>query len=177
MAIFATIQRRLITPIDSVTHWLGVILSWLTLIMALITVILVVIRYFAELNSVGLQELVLYGHAIVFLLVSSYTLKSDEHVRVDILYRRYSKRTKAWINSLGVLLCLFPFCGFLFFISHDFVQASWISREGSSEPGGLPAVFLLKTLIPLAAILLFLQGLAELLRNLAILMNVEEANA
>ena len=85
--------------------------------------------------------------------------------RSDIFYRRFSPRTRAWINSLGTLVFLLPLAVFIVGVSWEFVANSWAIREVSAEPGGIPAVFLLKTLIPLMALNLLLQGVAELLRN------------
>lgn len=110
-----------------------------------------------------MQELVLYLHATLFMVGASFTLKQDEHVRVDIFYRRFSPKTQALVNLAGTLFLLIPSCIFMFWISLDYVQASWAVFEGSREAGGLPGVFLLKTLIPIMALLLLLQGLAHLM--------------
>ena len=84
---------------------------------------------------------------------------------MDIFYRDFSPRTKAWINSLGGIVFLMPLCVFILVSSWDYVAESWAIRESSPEPGGIPAVFLLKTLLPLLALNLLLQGLAETLRS------------
>ena len=86
-------------------------------------------------------------------------------MRVDIFYRNFSKRAQAWVNSLGGIVFLLPLCLFILFSSWDYVSESWAMREASPEPGGIPAVFVLKTLIPLAATNLALQGTAEVLRS------------
>jgi TRAP-type mannitol/chloroaromatic compound transport system permease small subunit len=131
------------------------------------------IRYGFNNNSIALQESVTYLHGLLFMLAAAYTLRHDEHVRVDIFYRRFSPHRKAWINCLGTLVFLLPVCGFIFFSSLHFVSESWRVREASPLPGGLPGVFLLKSLIPLMALTLFIQGLAELLRNLLFLITEE----
>jgi len=84
---------------------------------------------------------------------------------VDIFYRNFGDRTKAWINSLGGIVFLLPLCAFIAGSSWNYVAESWAMRETSPEPGGIPAVFILKTLIPAAAINLALQGAADVLRN------------
>ena len=121
------------------------------------------------------QEGVTYMHACLFMLGAAYALKSGAHVRVDIFYRNFSPRTRAWVNSVGGIVFLMPLCAFIFFSSWNYVSESWIVRETSPEPGGIPAVFLLKSVIPLMALNLFLQGLAEILRNALVL--VEEPTA
>lgn len=164
------VERGLIRPIDAVSEWIGRLLAWLTLVMAVVTGVVVVMRYGFGSNSIALQESVVYMHAAVFLLGAGYTLKNEGHVRVDIFYRRFGPSNKAWVNSVGTLVFLLPFCGFIFFSSWDYVATAWRIREISSEPGGIPAIFLLKSLIPLAALLIALQGIAELLGNLLCLM-------
>ncbi|MDH4039950.1 MAG: C4-dicarboxylate ABC transporter permease, partial [Gammaproteobacteria bacterium] len=84
-------------------------------------------------------------------------------------YRNFSHRTQAWVNSLGGIVFLMPLCAFIGFSSWNYVSESWIVREVSPEPGGIPAVFLLKSIIPLMAFNLFLQGLAETLRSALVL--------
>ncbi|MGI1679521.1 MAG: TRAP transporter small permease subunit [Cellvibrionaceae bacterium] len=164
------IERYLIRPVDNVTEQLGRAVAWLTILMALMTFILVFVRYVLKLNSIALQESVVYMHCLVFLLGIGFTLKANEHVRVDIFYRNFSEQKKAWIDCIGSIIFLLPICAFLFFISFGFVAGSWQNLEGSSEAGGIPAVFLLKTLIPLTAITAGLQGISLTLRNILFLI-------
>ena len=93
-------------------------------------------------------------------------VKANGHVRVDIFYRKLSARGQALVNLFGTLLLLLPFCGFLLWISWDYVAVAWTLREGSREAGGLPLVYLLKTLIPLGALLLAIQGISLAFRSL-----------
>ncbi|MEE8058957.1 MAG: TRAP transporter small permease subunit [Pseudomonadales bacterium] len=160
--------------IDTLTDLTGRFLAWLTLLMMILLSLVVILRYGFEIGSIALQESVTYLHGAVFMLGAAYTLKRDGHVRVDIFYRHFSPRTKAWINSLGGIIFLLPLCVYIVVVSWDFVDQSWQIREVSSEPGGIPAVFLLKTLIPLLAINLGLQGLAEILRSTLILLEENE---
>lgn len=162
----ASVDQKPINSIDAFTDWTGRLLAWLTLIMALVMGLVVLLRYGFGVNPIALQESVLYMHGMVFLLGAAYTLKQDGHVRVDIFYRRFTPQQRAWINSLGSIVFLLPVCGFIFFISWKFVGTSWRIEEISTEAGGLPTVFILKSLIPLAAVTLALQGLAEVLRSL-----------
>lgn len=168
---------QLLNLIDRLTLFLGRSIAWLTVIMVIATCIVVVLRRGFDIGSIALQESVTYMHAAVFLLAAGYTLKRDGHVRVDILYRRFPVRRRAWIDSLGCLLFLLPLTIFTGFISWEFVVSSWAIREGSTDSGGLGAVYLLKSLIPLMAITLSLQAFAELLRNLLLLMGVNTAPA
>jgi len=155
--------------IDAFTDRCGRLLAWLALGMALLMALIVIMRYGFNTGSIMAQESVTYMHASLFMLGGAYALKSGAHVRVDIFYRNFSPRAKAWVNSLGGILFLMPLCAFICFSSWNYVQESWAIREASPEPGGIPAVFLLKSLIPVMAINLFLQGLAETLRSALVL--------
>ena len=152
--------------IEALGDRLGRWISWLTLAMVLITLTVALLRYLFNTGWIALQESVVFLHGTVFMLGIAYTLQQDRHVRVDIFYRRWGPRGRAWVDLLGVVLLLVPSCMFLLWISWDYVAASWQRLEGSREAGGLPGVFLLKTLIPLTALLVLLQGLANLLRSL-----------
>jgi TRAP-type mannitol/chloroaromatic compound transport system permease small subunit len=151
--------------LDRIAEITGRCIAWLTLGMVLITFAVVVLRYGLQIGSIALQESVTYLHAIVFMLGAAYTLKHDGHVRVDIFYQKASPRTRAWTNLLGTLFLLFPVCVFIFVSSLDYVASSWSIHEGSRETGGLDGVFLLKTVIPLMALLLLLQGCSLALRS------------
>ena len=100
----------------------------------------------------------------------TYTHKAGGHVRVDILYQKLSAKRQALVNLFGTLVLLLPMCGFILYSSYEYVAFSWQLKEGSPEPGGLPYVYLLKTLIPISALLLLIQGVAEALRNLLIVI-------
>lgn len=161
--------NRLIQLIDHTTLWVGRTIAWLTLIMVIATCIVVFMRRGLDLGSIALQESITYMHAVIFLLGAAYALKRDGQVRVDIFYRQFSPVKKAWVNSLGTLLFLIPTCGFIGFISIDFVVSSWQIREGSTDSGGLDYVYLLKSLILVMAFTMILQGIAELLRSALVL--------
>lgn len=164
------LTTKTVAIIDRCTSFLGRAISWLVLVMMLTTCTVVLLRYGFGIGSIALQESVIYMHAAVFLLCAGYTLKNNAQVRVDICYQRFTRPQRAWVDALGSIVLLLPFCVFLLFISWHFVSSSWRILEVSSEPGGIPAVFLLKSLIPIAAITLALQGLAEALRNLLVLL-------
>jgi TRAP-type mannitol/chloroaromatic compound transport system permease small subunit len=161
--------ERLARYLSAISEWIGRGISWLTLFMVLTTFGIVVLRYGFGIGSIAAQEAVIYMHALVFLLGAAYTLKHDGHVRVDIFYRDMSKRRRAWVDLLGTVFLLIPVCVFILWTSWEYVAASWALREGSRETSGLPGVYLLKTAIPLMAVLLLLQGLALGARALLVL--------
>jgi TRAP-type mannitol/chloroaromatic compound transport system permease small subunit len=140
----------------------GAIVAWLTLPMVAGTFLIALLRYAFSLNWIWMQELVVWMHAVVFMLAAAYTLNRDEHVRVDIFYRQFSARCKALVNLIGCLVFLLPLSGVLIYTSLDYVVTSWSITEGSREAGGLPFPFvpLLKSAIPIAFILVVVQGIA-----------------
>ncbi|HBC56981.1 MAG TPA: hypothetical protein DCZ03_07445 [Gammaproteobacteria bacterium] len=122
---------------------------------------LVALRYFLNINSIALQESVLYMHATVFLLAAAYTYQQNGQVRVDIFYQRLSRRSQALVNMIGILFFLIPMMVFIFYVSWPYVADSWSIQEGSREAGGLAAVFILKTNILVMATLLGMQSLSQ----------------
>jgi TRAP-type mannitol/chloroaromatic compound transport system permease small subunit len=167
--------ETIIETIDRFTQRMGSALSWLGLAMMLVTVTVVFLRYGFDIGWIAMQETVLYLHAIIFMLSMAFTLKQDGHVRVDVFYRSFSKRGQAWVNCLGFLFLLMPVCVLITWMSWDYVQASWAIRETSAEAGGLPGVYLLKTLILMMTASLLLQGTAECLRSLLVILGWVDA--
>lgn len=156
--------------LDQFSEFTGSVIAWLVLLMMLVTSLVVVMRYLLNTGSIAMQESVIYMHGIVFLLGIAYTLKRQAHVRVDIFYRKFSLRGQALVDLLGTIFFLIPLAAFVTWVSIEYVSFSWSVRESSPEPGGLPGVFLLKTLIPIMSITLLLQGLSELIRNALIVL-------
>ena len=152
-----------VDPPDSAARlvaWLGRSVSWLTLAMVILTFAVVVLRYGFNQGWIWLQESVTYLHATVFMLAAAWAFQTDDHVRVDIFYRTGSSRYKNLVNLLGTLIFLIPFCVFLLLIGWDYVASSWETFEASREAGGLPLVYLLKSLILVLPVLLLLQAVS-----------------
>lgn len=139
-------------------------LRWLALMMVLVTFAIVVLRYAFNSGGALLPESVMYMHGAVFMLAIALGIRDNSHVRVDIVYSRRSVAQQGWIDLAGHLLFLLPVAGFMVWVSLPYALNSWRILEGSSEVGGIPGIFLLKTLIPLTGALLFLQGLAAIAR-------------
>ncbi len=158
---------RLVDWIDTFTEWTGRIIAWLMFLMVVATLGVVVARYVTNSNTILLQESVMYMHAFAFMLAIPYALKHDAHVRVDVIYGRLSPRARAVVDLCGHLLLLAPTAAFIIVYSRIYVGNAWRILEGSAEVGGIPGVFLLKTLIPLMAGLLLLQGAAEVAHKIA----------
>ena len=155
-----TIANRLEWFID----WTGRMVSWLVLAMVTIMFFVVVLRYVFDTGWIALQESISYFHSIVFLMGAAYTLQQDAHVRVDIFYSRLSKTGKAWIDLLGHIFILLPVMVFIIWISWPYVMNAWEVKESSREAGGLPGVYLIKSLILVMASLLIVQASALSLR-------------
>ncbi len=166
-----TTLRQVTAWLDAFTELTGRAVSWLNIGMVIGTVLVVVLRYVFNNSSIALQESVIYLHGIVFLLGSAYTLKHNEHVRVDILYHRFPAKTKALVNLLGTLLLLLPVMGYIAVESWDYILQSWKVKEVSQEAAGLPYVYLLKTLLLGMVLVLSVQGMAEILRNLSCIID------
>jgi TRAP-type mannitol/chloroaromatic compound transport system permease small subunit len=150
--------------IDRLNAALGRAAAWCVLFMVAAQFLVVVLRYVFGIGSVWLQESVLYSHAALILLVAAWTLWAGGHVRVDIFYAGMSGRAKAWVDLAGAVLLLLPFMAALIYFAAPYVGRSWAIFERSREVGGLPLIWLLKTLIPLFAVLLALQGVAQAIR-------------
>ena len=159
--------------IDAVTGMIGRAVMWCTLLVVLLQFAVVVLRYAFGIGSIWLTESIIYGHAALFMLAAAWTLRENGHVRVDIFDADASPRRKALVDLVGALLLLIPFALVLVWLSLPYVARSWAILERSRETSGLPAVFLLKTLIPLFAGLMALQGFAQAIRALAALRATE----
>ena len=156
--------------IDRFTTALGRAVAWLSLVVVLMEFALVVARYVFALGSIWATETVVYAHATLFMLAAAWTLKAGGHVRVDVFYAEASARTKAIVDLVGSLLLLLPFMAVLIGLSVPYAARSWAILERSQESSGLPLVFVLKTLIPAFAVLMALQGIAQAIRAVAILI-------
>lgn len=168
-----TILKKITRLIDAISEWTGWITAWCILLMVMIIVYDVSMRKFFGIGSIKLQELQWHLFALIFLLGAAYTLKHDDHVRVDIIYqsRWMNKRRRAWIDMLGSLFLLIPFCLVILDSALPFVKMSFEFAESSPDSGGLPYRFLLKSAIPIGFFLLILQGIAESLKSLLFLLD------
>ncbi len=155
--------------IDRLTEAIGGAAAWLTAVMVVGECAIMLLRYTLGIGSVWLSESILYEHAALFMLTAAWTLRQDGHVRVDVFYAGASRRTKAMVDLAGTLFLLWPFTIAILILSMPYVARSWAVLERSREASGLPAVFLLKTLIPAFALLLALQGLAQAIRAVHVL--------
>lgn len=143
---------------QTVTTGAGRAVMWLLLIMALVQFAVVLLRYVFGVNSLFMQESITYMHGFVFLIAAGYALITGDHVRVDIFYRDATPKRKAIIDLLGTYIFLFPICLIILWTASPYVARSWAFFEGSADTSGIQGVFILKTLIPIFAVLLAMAG-------------------
>ena len=161
---------RVVNAIDALNEFVGRGVAWLTLLMVLVTFTVVLLRYGFNLGWIAMQESITYMHAAVFMLGAGYTLLHDGHVRVDIFYRGMAPKRKAAVDLFGALFLLLPTFVFLTWASWGYVADAWTVQEASSETGGIPYLYLLKSVMLLMAGLMILQGVAQALRSVLVLL-------
>jgi len=150
----------IIRVIDRINTWVGKLAGYIALLMVLVVTTDVIMRYAFDTTFVAVQELEWHLFGVLFLLGAGYTLKVDGHVRVDVFYQNLSPKGKAWINLIGVLFFLLPGCYLVLDTSWQFFDMSFVINEGSPDPGGLPARWVLKFFIPIGFALVTIQGIS-----------------
>ena len=173
-APFAGRVRALARGIDAFQDRFGRGVSWLMLAMVLVVFVDVILRYAFNQSSVFTQELEWHIFGLVYLLGAGYTMLYDEHVRVDIVYSRWSPRRKAWANFIFAFLFFFPSVLLVMYTATPFIRNSFMVNEGSPDPGGVPWRWALKSVIIIGFALLFLQGVSETIKNFYVAMGWEE---
>ncbi len=158
-------MNKLSHIIDSSNETIGIITSYLIIPLILITFFVAFMRYILDFGSIAIQEIIIYLHALIFVLGAAYTLKNNVHVRIDIFYSKFSKNKKNKVNFYGTLLFLIPTCILIFFTSYNYVLSSILLFESSKEAGGLSIIYILKSYIILLPFSLLLQGFSELIKN------------
>ena len=144
---------------------LGKFISLMIPTMTLLMIVIIVARYFFGIGLTGLQELVMYIHALVFLGCAGYVHYKDEHVRVDIFYRESSSKYKKNVNFVFSLFFLLPLCFVIGYFSIELIDMAWKIKEVSTEAGGLAYVYIQKTLIILFPLTLLLTITYQLIKN------------
>lgn len=158
-------MTKLADRLDLINRAVGALTLWLALIMVLLQFGIVLLRYVFGISYIFLGEGVIYLHATLFMLGAGYTLWAGGHVRVDIFYAKLSSRSRAAVDIFGHLFLLAPSLIVLLIYSWPMVRRSWAILEGPISVGGIPASFLLKSLIPAFCVLLLIQGLSALIRD------------
>lgn len=159
-----SVMQSIADNIHSFTYRLGKLVSWAAFFMVLLSCTVVVMRYLFNNSPILLQEAVMYLHGALFMLGASYAWQQDAHVRVDVFYRNWSPSQQLLLNRLGSLFLLLPTCSFLLWVSWDYAAMAWRIGEKSQEAGGLPFVYLQKSLIVAMPILMILQSIAQFIQ-------------
>jgi TRAP-type mannitol/chloroaromatic compound transport system permease small subunit len=167
---------RLSRFIDSLNEWIGKAVAWLGLAAVLICAAAALARYALNMGSNAWLEIQWYLNSAVFLLVAAWTLKRNEHVRIDVIAGRLSPRAQAWIDIVGSIVMLLPAVAIIAWYSWPTLVQSWLVNEYSSDPGGLIR-WPVRLLIPVAFTLLGLQGISELIKRVAFLKGLIPASA
>jgi len=158
--------KKIVTWIERLSVKSGKWISWATTALVILICIDVLQRYLFNYSKNWILELEWHLFALIFLIGAAYTLKEDKHVRVDLFYAQFSKKKKAWIDLIGSIFFLIPWCFLVIVKSFDYALNSFSFREGSANPGGLPALYIIKFCIVLGFILLMLQGIAICLKSI-----------
>ena len=175
--MFLNCLRQVADIIDTINRHVGHVVSWLVVLMVLNVFVVVLLRYVLNVGWVWMQELYVWTHAVIFMLGAGYTLLHDGHVRIDLFYRTASERYKAIVNIFGCLFFALPLLYMLYMRSYPLAERSFRTLEKSSEAGGIPALFILKAVIPLFCILFGLQFLSLLIRNFQTLIEPSKSSA
>lgn len=161
--------RTPVNLIEAVSEWSGRLVAWLTGVLVLLMSYDVLMRYAFNHTSIWIVELEWHLFALIFLVGAAYTLKQDQHVRVDVFYTKFSPRRQAWVTLLGTLFFLVPFAIMIISTSFSYTMNAYRIGESSPDPGGLPARYLIKGAITLGFVLLLVQAVGEILKALVIL--------
>ena len=160
--------------VEAITRAVGEAAAWLVLVVVGVCALVAVARYGFGFGRIWLQELYVVAFGVSFMLMAAQAYAEDAHIRIDILSRRWSPRTRAAVELAGGALFLLPWLAVVAWSAWPFVRLSWQVREPSAQAGGLPALYLVKGTIPVFAALLALQGLAAMARALLVLLGRED---
>ncbi|MCG8329218.1 MAG: TRAP transporter small permease subunit [Chitinophagales bacterium] len=165
------VLNQIVSSIQQLNEWAGKGISWLTTLLVLLVCFDVVTRYLFSDTQAWIMELEWHLFALIFIIGAGYAFKHDRHVRVDLFYANFSERDKAWVNLIGAILFLLPWTALMIYASFDYALISYQIGEGSPDPGGLPARYVIKFAVTVGMSLLFLQGLASLIESIQVLVN------
>ncbi|PKV52473.1 TRAP-type mannitol/chloroaromatic compound transport system permease small subunit [Aquimarina sp. MAR_2010_214] len=164
-------MQKIINFLDRVGEKIGLLVSWVATLLAIIIGLDVIIRYIFKFTFVWMIEIEIYLFGMIFLLASGYTFKYEKHVRVDVFYTKLSRKGKAWVDLLGGAFLLIPWCYVVIVSSWYYGLSSFMIGESSPQPGGLPALYILKFCITLGFTFLLLQGISHMLKSIQIIFN------
>jgi TRAP-type mannitol/chloroaromatic compound transport system permease small subunit len=154
---------------DAIIFRLGVIFSAVWFLLVLAIILNVVLRFGFSASKIYIEEMQWHIYAVGIAFAMSFALVVDAHIRIDLLSTRFRKRTTSWIEVIGTLVFLLPYCALVLIYSVDFVSHSFASGEVSNSPGGLPYRWMIKSMLPLAFMLVAIAAISRLTRCIAYL--------
>lgn len=166
-------MKKLIAFLDGINEWTGKTFAWSTTFMVWLIFGLVVMRYGFGMFSQKASELTTYFFAISFLLASGYAFKNENHVRVDLFYAKWSDKRKAWVNLIGGIFFLLPWCIVSCVVCFKYAKTSFLRGEMSDQPSGLPALYILKFILLIGFVLLLIQGISSIIKAIAVLKGID----
>ncbi len=166
-------MQKAIYLLERINETVGNLFAWTTALMVVVICIDVLLRYFFSFSFIWITEVEIYLFALSFLFGSGYALKHEKHVRVDLFYEGWSPVRKAWVNLLGSILFLMPWCVVSILACWKYASFSYGFRESSPQAGGLPALYILKFCLLLGFVFLLIQGMAMILRSILTIQGKE----
>ena len=157
--------------IDALNERIGRLVLWLVLAAVVISAANAIVRKAFDMSSNAFLEIQWYLFAAIFLLCAGWTLLRNEHIRIDVVAGRFSRRTQTWIDVFGTVFFLFPMVALILYEAWPWFVRAYASKEISSSAGGL-ILWLAKILVPLGFLLLGLQGISELVKRIAFLQGL-----
>lgn len=169
-----TVLASIMNLINLINRVIGNIFIWLSVGIVVVCFWVVVERYAFGNTRLWMQDLYPWMNGVMFTAVAGYALYRNDHVRVDIFFRPASAIRKAWLDLLGVFLFLLPFTYTVWVSSFIFVERSVGLREASSNPGGMPGLYVLKAFILVFAVVIAIQGISMAIRSILVIAGREE---
>ncbi len=169
--------RKFAAFVDGLNRQTGNLMAWIVWLIAIVCAIVVGYRYILHMTFTWMQELYVWIHAVVFLAAASYAMLVNAHVRVDILYTKWSPKTRAAVEIAGALAFTVPWVTVLAWLTWPFVSDSWAIRETSAQPNGMSGMYLFKTMLLVFCGLMLLQCLAVIARGVLVLCGDRDAAA
>ncbi|MCH8551750.1 MAG: TRAP transporter small permease subunit [Natronospirillum sp.] len=164
----------IVRAICRVNWLLGQIFSWLSLAIVVVCFTVVIQRYFFSISHIWMQDLFVWMSGVMFMGIAGYALLTNQHVRVDVFYRPASKRWKAVVDMVGSVVFTAPFVYIVFIYGLPYVRRSWRIMEASSNYGGMPGLYIVKTFVLVFAVVVGLQAIAMVGRSILILCDRED---
>ena len=170
------VLTNFVKTVNNINEAVGKAVAWLTAALVVLVCFDVVARKLFNFSKIWIMEMEWHLYALIFLMAAGYALKHNRHVRVDLFYEKFNVRDKALTNFWGHLIFLIPWCCMVIWASFHYAMESFMMNEGSAEPGGLPARYIIKFSITIGIFLLLLQSIAGVIESgMVLFKNTEKS--